>query len=328
MEIACLIEGVEVKMLWDTGAQVSLISESWLQENFLPTEYTIRPVSELIDGEELSIEGAVAGSAIPYIGYTPLSFQLGRVQRQQLLVPFLVTTAKTSIPIVGSNVMQAVINTNNSTDLSLIKLTELGLNTDEVMAIKTVMHHQEEEHKIMTVKIPSDLTVPARSCTTVECRIEGSLEKLSESVFIFEPDDKWSYQTGGIEFYQSVVHPSSVNEVEITVINKSDKDLQLESNQTIGVIERAECSWIPRIEEKESNSWKDQKKQKETNMDKSKTKKRFNELNEETIEQEYASFFKTLKEKEFELLNKEETQEAKGMIWEENRGKYSGQNPE
>ena len=147
MEIACLIEGVEVKMLWDTGAQVSLISESWLQENFLPTEYTIRPVSELIDGEELSIEGAVAGSAIPYIGYTPLSFQLGRVQRQQLLVPFLVTTAKTSIPIVGSNEMQAVININNSTDLSLIKLTELGLNTDEVMAIKTVMHHQEEEHE-------------------------------------------------------------------------------------------------------------------------------------------------------------------------------------
>ena len=52
-------------------------------------------------------------------------------------------------------------------------------------------------------------------------------------------------------------------------------------------------------------------------MDKSKTKKRFNELCEETVEQKYASFFKTLKEKEFELLNKEETQEAKDMIWEE-----------
>ena len=108
MEVSCLIQNAQFTALWDTGAQVSLISESWLRRNLLPEEYEIRPVSELID-KELRVEGV--GSTIPYLGYALLPFQLGQVDRgKAVVVPFLVSEDDTTkIPIIGSNVMEEFI---------------------------------------------------------------------------------------------------------------------------------------------------------------------------------------------------------------------------
>ena len=35
-KVSCVLDGVEVEALWDTGAQVSIVSKTWLREH-LPT---------------------------------------------------------------------------------------------------------------------------------------------------------------------------------------------------------------------------------------------------------------------------------------------------
>ena len=84
--VNCQSGGKTTKALWETGAQVSLVSKKFLREMFPNTE--IKDTSELIEAE-LNIT-AVNGEAISYIGWVQLNFQLS--QGQPLLqIPFLVT---------------------------------------------------------------------------------------------------------------------------------------------------------------------------------------------------------------------------------------------
>ena len=53
--VNCCLEGKETKVLWDTGAEVALISRTWLDENF--PEKPIKDVSELL-GHELFLKVA------------------------------------------------------------------------------------------------------------------------------------------------------------------------------------------------------------------------------------------------------------------------------
>ena len=75
---------------------------------FLDTE--IKDISELIEAE-LNITAANE-EAIPYVGWVQLNFQLS--QGQPLLqVPFLVTEIHLNLPLIGSNVIEHCIKSNN-----------------------------------------------------------------------------------------------------------------------------------------------------------------------------------------------------------------------
>ena len=84
----CEIEGeisnIKTRVLWDTGAMVSLVSLKWLRKH-LPNE-VIRDVKELID-EDLNVRTANK-TALPFLGWVELTFKLFD---RELKVPFLVT---------------------------------------------------------------------------------------------------------------------------------------------------------------------------------------------------------------------------------------------
>jgi hypothetical protein len=83
--INCKMNNQEVRALWDTGAQVCLLSHGYLKENF-PTQI-IKSVEELIlNAIKLT---SASGDLIPFKGWTEMTFQLGEGQTVQ--VPFLVT---------------------------------------------------------------------------------------------------------------------------------------------------------------------------------------------------------------------------------------------
>ena len=63
--VKCLPNNSELDVLWDTGAQVSLIPSELLSQQFGGTP--IGQMGELIDTVDLNLE-AVNGSKIPYIG--------------------------------------------------------------------------------------------------------------------------------------------------------------------------------------------------------------------------------------------------------------------
>lgn len=62
-----LLNGKQVNALWDTGAQVSIVSNKWLKRNFPLVK--VRNVSEILgEGQDLNI-AAANGTDIPFVGF-------------------------------------------------------------------------------------------------------------------------------------------------------------------------------------------------------------------------------------------------------------------
>ncbi|KAJ8034450.1 hypothetical protein HOLleu_21296 [Holothuria leucospilota] len=105
----CEIEGVTTEALWDTGAQVSMISSSWLKDNH--PDISVHPIEELLDTTALNLRAA-NGTPLPFEGWIGLCFRLptaGRGKSLSIQVPFLVSTSTTDDVIVGFNVIEEVL---------------------------------------------------------------------------------------------------------------------------------------------------------------------------------------------------------------------------
>ena len=107
-KVSCVLNGVPVEALWDTGAQVSIASKSWLGE-YLPALKS-RNIAELL-GEEagLNLIGA-NGGPIPFDGWVEVQFQLssGTQSSTPLTVPLLVARDDLEYSIIGYNVIEEV----------------------------------------------------------------------------------------------------------------------------------------------------------------------------------------------------------------------------
>ena len=104
-----MLNGVSVEALWDTGAQVSIVSKHWLEEYLLSLNF--RNIVELL-GEEtgLNLTGA-NGGPIPFKEWVEVQFQLASSTESSnpLTVPLLVARDELEFPIIGYNVIEEVI---------------------------------------------------------------------------------------------------------------------------------------------------------------------------------------------------------------------------
>ena len=69
--VQCSLNGLKTTALWDTGAQVSIVSNDWICEN-LPNA-KIQGVEELLDVNNLDLKAANR-TALPYSGCLRLIF--------------------------------------------------------------------------------------------------------------------------------------------------------------------------------------------------------------------------------------------------------------
>ena len=106
--IKCLLNNCECKMLWDTGAQVSIISDEFFQRYL----GQIEQLSKLLD-TNLNLT-AVNGTKVPYIGWVDVRVKLtppsSDSDQEELLVPFLVTSEKLYCPILEYNVIEELVS--------------------------------------------------------------------------------------------------------------------------------------------------------------------------------------------------------------------------
>ena len=104
----CTVKGEinrhSVDVLWDTGAQVSIISNEFVKRNF--PDVAVRDISELLN-TKLNLTAA-NGSEMPYIGWVELNFRLSSCNND-LIVPFLVTEQYLDSPLIGFNVIEEII---------------------------------------------------------------------------------------------------------------------------------------------------------------------------------------------------------------------------
>ena len=72
--VLCSLSGVTVEALWDTGAQVSIVSKSWLGENL--TSLELRKIDELLgEGVELDLHNYLKiGGVVPQMRKKSIGF--------------------------------------------------------------------------------------------------------------------------------------------------------------------------------------------------------------------------------------------------------------
>ena len=102
----CFLNGRQLEVLWDTGAQVSIMTNDFLNAKF--PDVKKRDIRELLDSPwEIN---AANGTAIPYTGWAELEFRLLSSGREEttVMVPFLITSEELNYPIVGYNVIKQI----------------------------------------------------------------------------------------------------------------------------------------------------------------------------------------------------------------------------
>lgn len=250
-KVMCQLEGVETEVLWDTGADVSILPEGWLNKhsvNKLP-----RPVNELFDGYTLNLTGA-NDIEVPYSGWVEvnLKFGDGDSDLQPLTVPMLVAPSNREVPIIGMNVIPHVIKETSMAGKSLVPSLKKLLPGKKEKAIRAIIHNALEE-KGNTFKCETgrkNVLIKPGEMKLIQCRVSPGWEK-GVTVGLFKPLSCQSWPEA-LETTEAVVHVESTTtcKVLIPVLNKGVQDVMLPKRTQLGEVEMIRsCLKLPNDKE-------------------------------------------------------------------------------
>ena len=223
----CWIGDVEGEALWDTGAQVSLLSRTWLDTNI--GKYNLSDISELI-GTDVTLEAA-GGTNIPYDGYITLKVKVHG--SADLNVPFLVTKENLLHPIIGNNVIGALFDDDG---FSLSSKTFPDLKDTQVQALNTHLFEKGmTEEALSTVKtMKSGSLIRAGASISIPCKLKSFVMEKSTPV-LFEPILNHPF-VGHLSFNENIImlKKGVRQRTFITVTNISDADVKIPGRMLLG----------------------------------------------------------------------------------------------
>lgn len=104
--VQCYLNDEPAEVLWDTGAQVSIVAENFLKSQLPAVQ--VKDIQQLL-GTDVSINlQAANGTDIPYCGWAEVGVKLAD-DETQIRVPFLVTKENIEQPIIGFNVIELIV---------------------------------------------------------------------------------------------------------------------------------------------------------------------------------------------------------------------------
>ena len=172
--LKCKLDALNTECLYDTGAQVSLMSESWLRDH-LPTK-RLQDVKELLDDQEVVLFTAT-DAKIPFKGYVDVQLQLLSWDPSVYFrVPFLVTSEKVTEPIIGYNVIAEIVQNPLSYGMEMEQLTTVLKNSlPTVKRIDTLINTLQNKVKANLSLVKSGrkaIRIPAGRNITVKCHVK------------------------------------------------------------------------------------------------------------------------------------------------------------
>ena len=127
------LSGAPASVFLDAGAQVSIVSEKYLRENFINAE--IRAISEILDGHDSLRVQWGNNSEIPFAGFTILQLKIGDGKvGSKVDVPFLVVTDHLHYRIEGFNVVKVI--EESQPEYSLIKMFQSAIDIEDKEKLK------------------------------------------------------------------------------------------------------------------------------------------------------------------------------------------------
>ena len=244
------INGHLVEVLWDTGAQVSIISNEFLR-NF--PGVAVKDISELLD-TKLNLTAA-NGREMPYIGWVELNFRLSSCNHD-LKVPFLVTEQCLDSLLIGFNVIEEIIKGSNG-DAALSKVitasfTDLDSQTASVFVKFIESLNQGELCCIKTTK--RDTTIPPKQSLQVNCRANTGLVGRPTPV-LFEPDETNPWPDG-LEISETLltVKKGKSSQVDIGITNNTNHEIVLRGRTSLGRLQLVQSVTPVEVKIKEPDS--------------------------------------------------------------------------
>ena len=234
--INCQFNSQPTELLWDTGAQVSLLNFKWLQSKFPNVQ--VRPLSELIEGD-LTILSA-NGIKIDFEGWVPIDLQFNTPEAGNdsiFQVPFLVsTTAAQDRPILGFNVIREVGDIMGKT--SCINMLQSAFPFVNKVNIAEVAHLLlDDSGEIGHVKSGGrNIIIPANSSLVVNAIVHGKVRQNSVHA-LFIPSV--GHDMTGLSVLETLVSVKSgnVSRVKVLVSNSLSKDQILPKGTQLGTLE-------------------------------------------------------------------------------------------
>ena len=234
--VKCLLNDCECEMLWDTGAQVSIISVEFFQRHL--GQMAIKQLSELLD-TNLNLT-AVNGTKVPYIGWVEVKVKLtppsSDNDQEELLVPFLVTSEKLDCPILGYNVIEELLSQEQNPTPTIYKsFPETDKRKLDALVNFIQGSSSDAICKVRTGR--KDVIIPKDSTVVVSCRANtGPVNK--QTPVLFEPNELVQLPEG-LELNETLLNikPGKTSKVQIVVHSGTDHDIVLRSRTSLGVLQ-------------------------------------------------------------------------------------------
>ena len=166
--VECFLNTKKTAALWDTGAQVSVISKTSLDE-IIPNAH-VKDIAELLD-TKLSLSAA-NGTSIPYMGWVELEFDLKHPSEKKILVPFLVTNDTNKNIIIGYNVIEHFVKESDNSTASACEIAKAftGAKTSSVETLVSFMRSSNHGNLCQVKTMKKDVLVRKGQSTKISCR--------------------------------------------------------------------------------------------------------------------------------------------------------------
>ena len=160
--------------LWDTGAQVSIVSQNWVTKNLPKAE--LHTVESLLGVSELELKAA-NGTFLPYDGWIDVDFKLmGGNHDFGVKVPFLVSNNALDLPIIGYNIIERITqNLSGDTEqprfLVVLSSSLVGVDRDNVEALVDFIKAEKPSNLSMLKTTKKDVVIPPNQSVRISCHV-------------------------------------------------------------------------------------------------------------------------------------------------------------
>ena len=249
--VECLLNGNKTFVLWDTGSQISILSQQYLTHNFPQLE--VKDLKKLL-GEEIELDlRAANNSSIPYSGYVELEINVCNKDSPGLSVPFLVTKSRLARPQLRYNVIEELVRKESNIDFAnpnkVIDRCVVSNNMVEVMF--AIFPNQGagdienlidcltvEDEFLSTVRSPKrTLIIPAKQRYVINGRTKSYTAEAKTPV-LFEPDENDTLPPGLELSHMSLqISRGASNRIKLEIENTTNHPISLHGRTVLGRLE-------------------------------------------------------------------------------------------
>ena len=230
----CVLGGVSgVMVLWDTGSMISLLNLDWVRTTFPGA--TLLPTSVFLEEEGEVRFSAANNSEMVMVGCVVLPFTLGG---RSVDVPFLVTEAELSGPIVGYNVIEHFVKTGKPEDVvSQLATSICDVEAGKVKIMVNLINKSiEDDDYLGDLRAVKPCVIPPKSSARIRCRVKGDVKGVDMMFICSEPCvSDWDDDLIVSESLGELKRGRTPH-VNIELRNSSCKEIYIRKNMLVGEI--------------------------------------------------------------------------------------------